>query len=74
MGVCGAVFMISFKNGVPDAIRTHDPWLRRPILYPAELRAQGGKITPPLTRGEIGEANKGDFIVVHIIKSPSQLR
>src|SRR5262249_41629271 len=22
------------KNGAPGGIRTHDPWLRRPILYP----------------------------------------
>ena len=35
------------KNGAPGGIRTHDPRLRRPILYPAELRAQswGGDTT-----------------------------
>ena len=26
-------------NGTPCRIRTYDPWLRRPMLYPAELRA-----------------------------------
>lgn len=26
-------------GGMPDAIRTHDTWRRRPLLYPAELRA-----------------------------------
>src|ERR1700677_1547421 len=33
--------------GAPGGIRTHDPRLRRPILYPAELRAQrwGGDTT-----------------------------
>ena len=25
--------------GAPGGSRTHDPWLRKPILYPAELRA-----------------------------------
>jgi hypothetical protein len=36
-----------FENGAPGGIRTHDPRLRRPILYPAELRAQrrGGDTT-----------------------------
>ena len=29
-----------FTIGAPGGIRTHDPRLRRPILYPAELRAQ----------------------------------
>ncbi len=28
-------------TGAPGAIRTHDLWLRRPTLYPAELRARG---------------------------------
>ena len=30
------------RSGAPGAIRTRDPWLRRPVLYPAELRARGG--------------------------------
>ena len=29
-------------NGVPEGIRTPDPRLRRPLLYPAELQAQNG--------------------------------
>ena len=35
-------------NGVPGAIRTHDLWLRKPTLYPAELRAHKhfGAIAP----------------------------
>jgi hypothetical protein len=28
-------------TSAPDGIRTHNLWLRRPILYPVELRAQG---------------------------------
>src|SRR3984885_2405063 len=38
---------IFFEIGAPGGIRTHDPRLRRPILYPAELRAQrwGGDTT-----------------------------
>ena len=28
------------RNRVPEGIRTPDPRLRRPLLYPAELRAQ----------------------------------
>ena len=27
------------RNGAPERIRTFDLWLRRPTLYPAELRA-----------------------------------
>ena len=27
------------QNGAPGGIRTHDLWLRRPTLYPAELQA-----------------------------------
>ena len=26
-------------TGAPGGSRTHDPWLRKPILYPTELRA-----------------------------------
>ena len=29
---------IKKQNG-PDAIRTHDLWFRKPLLYPAELRS-----------------------------------
>jgi hypothetical protein len=29
-------------HGAPGAIRTHDPCLRRAVLYPAELRARSG--------------------------------
>ena len=32
------------KIGAPVAIRTPDLWLRRPTLYPAELRARAGII------------------------------
>lgn len=27
--------------GAPGGIRTPDQWLRKPLLYPAELRARG---------------------------------
>ena len=30
------------KNGAPGGIRTHDPCLRRAVLYPAELRMRCG--------------------------------
>ncbi len=30
------------KDGAPGAIRTRDPRLRRPLLYPAELRVRSG--------------------------------
>tara|TARA_Y100001970_G_scaffold288439_1_gene415735 strand:- start:688 stop:945 length:258 start_codon:yes stop_codon:yes gene_type:complete len=30
-------FIISSLYGTPDRIRTYDPRLRRPLLYPAEL-------------------------------------
>ena len=32
-----------FYNGAPEAIRTPDPFLRREVLYPAELRVQNNK-------------------------------
>ena len=31
----------SYQNGAPDRSRTCDLWLRKPTLYPAELRARG---------------------------------
>ena len=30
----------AYKSGTPDRIRTYDPRLRRPMLYPTELRAR----------------------------------
>ena len=30
---------IFIQNGVPEGSRTPDTWLRRPLLYPAELQA-----------------------------------
>ncbi len=33
------IYFLNF-NGAPGAIRTRGLWLRRPTLYPAELRAQ----------------------------------
>ncbi len=30
---------VVFFHGMPDAIRTHGTWRRRPLLYPTELRA-----------------------------------
>ena len=36
--------------GVPDRIRTCDPRLRRPMLYPTELRAQYNYLLESLSR------------------------
>ncbi len=39
------ISVLSYKavrTGAPGGSRTHDLWLRRPTLYPAELRAQLG--------------------------------
>ena len=36
---CEEYITQKLKNGAPDWIRTSDPWLRRSILYPTELRA-----------------------------------
>lgn len=33
------LFLRKFLNGTPDMIRTCDRWYRKPVLYPAELRA-----------------------------------
>jgi hypothetical protein len=33
------VFVFLQKNGAPGVIRTRDPRIRSPMLYPAELRA-----------------------------------
>src|SRR4029077_9205324 len=35
---CGAPEGLSDLTGVPGEIRTHDPRIRNPVLYPAELR------------------------------------
>ena len=35
---CGAPKGLSDVTGVPGEIRTHDPRIRNPVLYPAELR------------------------------------
>ncbi len=32
-----------FLSGLPGGIRTPDPRLRRPLLYPTELQARAGK-------------------------------
>ena len=34
----------SYEDGAPGGIRTPDQWLRKPLLYPAELRAHGRRI------------------------------
>ena len=33
------------ESGVPEAIRTPDPRIRNPVLYPAELRGPGRLLT-----------------------------
>src|ERR1700684_3967159 len=54
---------VFLRNGAPGGIRTHDPRLRRPILYPAELQAQrrGGDTT----RGRQG-ASSGAAVAIEI--------
>ena len=37
--VVGSVLHVNEKNGALEGIRTPDPYLRRVVLYPAELRA-----------------------------------
>ncbi len=41
LNICHLIYSLSgYKlNGAPERIRTSDPRLRRPMLYPAELRA-----------------------------------
>ncbi len=34
------------RIGAPGEIRTHDLWLRRPALYPTELRAHAASASP----------------------------
>ena len=40
------------KHGAPGGIRTHDLRLRRPTLYPAELRARTGSAAMKMVRPE----------------------
>ena len=34
------LLLLIFLNGTPGRIRTYDLWLRKPTLYPAELRVR----------------------------------
>ena len=36
-------FVLSYKTGAAGGDRTHDPWLRRPILYPLSYSRPGPK-------------------------------
>lgn len=38
-----AFHALKSEDGAPDGIRTHDPCLRRAVLYPAELLVQRGR-------------------------------
>jgi hypothetical protein len=52
------------KNGAPGGIRTHDPRLRRPILYPAELQARltGWRYySPPTSRVQRHALRRADW-------------
>lgn len=41
------------EDGAPGGIRTPDQWLRKPLLYPAELRARGTDTTGfPVVAGD----------------------
>lgn len=60
-------------DGAPGGIRTPDQWLRKPLLYPAELRARGvarprGDRVNPRRTGSIAELG-GE---VHASPRPSQ--
>lgn len=37
---CNIIIFVTIKYGTPDTIRTYDLWLRKPTLYPTELRVQ----------------------------------
>ena len=41
----------SLGNGAPAEIRTRDPRLRRPVLYPTELRARAPIVAGPAEAG-----------------------
>ena len=41
-GACGAAAVVVTEDGALGGTRTHDPLLRRQMLYPTELRAQRG--------------------------------
>lgn len=45
------------SSGAPGGIRTPDQWLRKPLLYPAELRAPG----PALCQTGASRAMPGSF-------------
>ena len=36
-----SISRLYIKNGAPEEIRTPDPRIRNPLLYPAELQAHG---------------------------------
>src|SRR5690606_29111511 len=57
----------------PDRIRTCDLWLRRPTLYPAELRARksGGGISRVLSRSR-GEDHFSANAVSGAVKQPTR--
>ena len=38
------LLLLIFLFGTPDRIRTYDLWLRKPTLYPAELRVHIAQI------------------------------
>ncbi len=44
----------SSRTGAPGGIRTHDPRIRNPMLYPAELRAPAIPISPVPAGGQGG--------------------
>ena len=49
----------SAKDGTPEGIRTPDPRLRRPLLYPAELRAPISRHVSPIGTETPGVAASG---------------
>ena len=49
--------------GAPDRIRTCDLWLRRPTLYPAELRARGREGYAPAPRASMTSEAEQQFSI-----------
>src|SRR5213075_3069958 len=62
-------------TGAPDRIRTCDPWLRKPILYPTELRARERSIlairTPRRPPHRSGRAHHG---IIFRLAAPAAMR
>src|SRR5262249_21834561 len=59
------------RLGLPDGTRTHNPQLRRLVLYPVELRAGLAACAAPLQRAG-GNVGRGERIRTSDILLPKQ--